>query len=157
MKKFLYRLQITSFWLFFKDIFMFFKFRHNMKSLERHNDEEFIKHGFKTNTIGNIVYTQLNLTEKEIADTGYNPIKAVQKKMDAHIDYFCDNGYGNYLVPQISNFQDDDGNISLSYLILYIFAPIKFSFWKLIKILFSVGLISAICYFGYIWYIGTYM
>ncbi len=136
---------------------MFFKFRRTMKYLERHNDDEFFKYGFATNMLGNIVYTQLNLTEKEIIDTGYNPINAVYKRIKPHIEYFCDYEFGDYLTPQISNFQDENGDISLSYLVLYMFTPLKFSFARLFKNIFYLAILIGLSYLGYLWYTGTFM
>lgn len=157
MKKLLYKIKNCDLFLSIKDIYMFFKFRRTMKYLEKHNDEVFFKYGFATNMLGNIVYTQLNLTEKEIAEVGYNPIAAVQKKITPHIDFMCDYDFGDYLTPQISNFQDEEGNVSLSYLVLYMFTPLRFSFSGLFKGIFYLALLSAAIYLGYLWYTGTFM
>lgn len=109
-----------------KDVINFFKFRHQMRNLKK-TDITFNELKLNYNWLGNIVYTQLNCTEDEIAKYNYSPIDVVMNKIKPHIDYLTGLGWGEYLIPEVTNFIDDEGNNTLSYLILFVYSPIKFS------------------------------
>ena len=61
------------------------------------------------------------------------------------VDYLSrELGWGEYLVPQISNFVDEEGNPSLSYGILFIFTGYKLTLTKvLVLILALLGIVAA--------------
>lgn len=137
------------------DIINFFRFRHQAKWWAK-NDKNFINLGLDVNSIGNVVYTQLNCSDEDLARYDYSPIDMVMNAIKPHIDFLTDAGWGEYLIPQITNFVDDKGNNSLSYLILFVYSPISFTFTKLIKFLLYTGIITAMIFFVK-WFIETYM
>ena len=141
--------------IFILDIINFFVFSHQMKKLSNESTE-FNSLGLKVNSIGNVVYFQLNCTDNELVENNYSPIDMVMNKIKNHIDYMNELGWGEYLIPQITNFVDDKGNQTLSYLILFIYSPILFTFRKLFYFILGTGGIVGI-YFIIKWLIETYM
>lgn len=151
MKKFFNNLVIA-----FKDIINAVKFRNEMKSLEMMEDEEFTNLDLHTNWLGNVVYTQVNFTDRELVDADYSIHNMVLKKMQKYVDFFNKHNWSEYLYPQISNLQEEDGNITLTYMFLFVYKPIVFTFWKLIKFLLLLSAMGVGIYW-LIWYIGTFM
>lgn len=139
-----------------KDIINAVKFRNHMKSLELMEDEEFTNLDLHTNWLGNVVYTQVNFTDRELVDADYSIHTMVLKKMQSYVDFFNKHSWSEYLYPQVSNLQEDDGNITLTYMFLFVYKPIVFTFWKLIKFLIGLGILGTCIYYG-IWYIGTFI
>lgn len=131
-----------------KDIINFFKFRNQMRKLKK-SDNMFNDLKLNHNWLGNIVYTQLNCTDDDIAKYNYSPIDAVMNAIKPHIDYLTELGWGEYLIPEITNFIDEDGNNTLSYLVLFVYAPIKFSLLKFVYKLIALLVLGII---GYILY-----
>lgn len=138
-----------------KDILNAFSFKKHMKLLEAMEEEEFVKLDLHTNWLGNVVYTQINFTEKDLIDVDYSVHDMVMKGMNPYIDYFKKMGWAEYLIPQVSNLQEED-EMTLSYLYLFVFVPKVFTFWKLFKLLFSVAALTSGIWL-LVWYIGTYM
>lgn len=145
-----------NFGIAIKDIYNAFKFRNEIKTLEVGEDEEFVKLNLHTNWLGNVAYTQLNFTEKDLIDNDYSIHDMTLKGIQPYVDYFEKLGWADYLIPQISNLQEEDGEITLSYIYLFVYMPKVFTFWKLFKLLLSIGALGGIIY-SIIWYIGTYM
>lgn len=150
MNKFLKWINNLSFIIEIKDIINFFKFRYQMKKLEK-TDIDFLNFNFKRNWLGNVIYFQVNCTDEELANYNYSPVDMVMNKIQKEINYFNDKGWGDYLIPEVINFVDDDNNKTLSYLILFMYTPIKFSFSKLVYRLFLMILLILGGYFGYIY------
>lgn len=132
-----------------KDVVNFFKFRSSMK--KHSNDIKFRELGLSRNWLGNIVYTQLNFNDNDLAINGYSPIDMVMNKIKPHIDYLTDLGWGEYLIPEINNFIDDDGNQTLSYLVIFLYTPLKFTLSRLIYRLTIITMFCILLYFGYIY------
>lgn len=151
MKKFFSNIVIA-----FKDIINAVKFRNEMKSLEMMEDEEFTNLDLHTNWLGNVVYTQVNFTDRELVDADYSIHTMVLRKMKKYVDFFNKSNWSEYLYPQISNLQEEDGNITLTYMFLFVYKPIVFTFWKLIKFLLLLSAMGVGIYW-LIWYIGTFM
>lgn len=139
-----------------KDIINAVKFRNHMKSLEMMEDEEFTNLDLHTNWLGNVVYTQINFTDRELVDADYSIHTMVLKRMQKYVDFFNKHNWSEYLYPQVSNLQEEDGNITLTYMFLFVYKPIVFTFWKFIKFLLLVGAMGVSIYW-LIWYIGTFM
>lgn len=137
-----------NFILKIKDIINFFKFRYQMRKLKK-SDTLFNELNLNYNWLGNIVYTQLNCTDEEIAKYNYSPIDVVMNKIKPHIDYLTDNGWGEYLIPEIINFVDDNGNNTLSYLVLFVYTPIKFSLLRFFYQVIGLSILGIITYFLY--------
>lgn len=146
----------SNFVIAIKDIINAVKFRSDMKTLEMLEDEEFTNLDLHTNWLGNVVYTQINFTDRELVDADYSIHTMVLKRMQKYVDFFNKHNWSEYLYPQVSNLQEDDGNITLTYMFLFVYKPIVFTFWKLIKFLLLVGAMGVSIYW-LIWYIGTFM
>lgn len=140
-----------------KDIFNAYKFRKEIKTLELLEDEDFRELNLKTNWLGNVVYTQIDFTDEALAERDYSVHDMVMAGMKPYIDFFEKIGWSEYLIPQVSNLtEEENGNMTLSYLYLFVFVPKVFSFWKLLKLILALTGIGGIIY-GIVWYIGTYM
>lgn len=137
------------------DIINFFKFRRQTKQWAK-NDKEFKNLGLNVNALGNVVYTQITCSDEDLARHDYSPLDMVMNAIKPHIDFLTDAGWGEYLIPQITNFVDENGNNSLSYLVLFVYSPIRFTFTKLIKFLLYIGVIIGLIFLVK-WFIGTYM
>lgn len=139
----------------FSDVINFFRFIYQTKHIFK-KDRTFIDLGFNVNSIGNIVYVQINCTDEELQAANYSPIDMVLKKAEPHADYLDKRGWSEYLIPQITNFTDENDNMTLSYLVLFIFWPFVFSFKKLLYFIFSIIGLTGV---GFLikWFIETYM
>lgn len=137
------------------DIINFFRFIFETKKSKK-TDILFNELNLDVNSIGNIIYMQINCTEEELQENGYSPIDMVFNKIKPQVDYINTKWWAKYIVPQITNFTDEDDNMTLSYLVLFIFYPIKFSIKSLFYVVLSSGIFTGL-YFLIKWYIETYM
>lgn len=137
------------------DIINFFKFRRQTKQWAK-NDKDFKNLGLNVNALGNVVYTQITCSDEDLARHDYSPLDMVMNTIKPHIDFLTDAGWGEYLIPQITNFVDEHGNNSLSYLILFVYSPIRFTFAKLLRFILYTGAITGLI-FCIKWFIETYM
>ena len=55
----------------FKDVINFFKFKRAMKSEFYRRDSKFNQFKLKINTLGNVVYMQLNCTDEDLMNANY--------------------------------------------------------------------------------------
>ena len=107
----------------FKDLSNFFKFRRQIKKEIKRRDSTFNKLRLKQNWLGNIIYVQIDCTDEDLMNANYNAEAMLDIKLKPIVSYLSGElGWGDYLVPQISNFVDEDENITLSYGVLFIFA-----------------------------------
>lgn len=134
------------------DIRKFIRFRREMKSLYGIRDSKFNKFNLKLNNFGNILYTQINCTDTDFMNAGYDYEKMVQIKIQPIIDYLSEElDWGDYLTLQVNNFVDEDTNEpSLSYGILFIFTgyvmTMTRAFWlAILSVLGLIGGIIALC------------
>ena len=134
------------------DIRKFIRFRREMKSLYSIRDSKFNKFNLKINNFGNILYTQINCTDTDFMNAGYDYEKMVQIKIQPIIDYLSEElDWGDYLTLQVNNFVDEDTNEpSLSYGILFIFTgyvmTMTRAFWlAILSVLGLIGGIIALC------------
>ena len=110
----------------FKDFSNFFKFRREIRNEFKIRDSKFNKFGLKYNRLGNIVYVQINCTDEDFMNAYYDAEKMLDIKLAPIVSYLSSElGWGDYLVPQISNFVDDDNNPTLSYGVLFLFTGYK--------------------------------
>ena len=128
----------------FKDIINFFKFKREMKREFYRRDSKFNKFKLKINTIGNVVYMQLNCTDEDLMNANYDSETMVMRKIQPVVEYLSrELDWGDYLTPQISNFVDEDENPSLSYGILFVFTPYRLTFAKfLLMSLAGAGVVA---------------
>ncbi len=129
----------------FKDFINFFKFKREMKREFYKRDSKFNQFKLKINTLGNIVYMQLNCTDEDLMNANYDSETMVMRKIQPVVEYLSrELDWGDYLTPQISNFVDEDENPSLSYGILFVFTPYRLTFTKfLFMTLACAGVIAA--------------
>ena len=97
---------------------------------------------------------QLDCTEQDFLSADYSYDRMLETKLAPVVDYLSSQlGWGNYLVPQISQFVDDDGEISLSFGVLFIFQGYSMSLTKgLLLSLLGLGVIG-----GSVWALCHYL
>lgn len=125
----------------FKDLSNFFKFRRQIKKEIKRRDSTFNKLKLKQNWLGNIIYVQIDCTDEDLMNANYNAEAMLDIKLKPIVSYLSGElGWGDYLVPQISNFVDEDENITLSYGILFIFAGYKLTLTNFIT--YTLGMLA---------------
>ena len=124
-----------------KDLSNFFKFRRQIKKEIKRRDSTFNKLRLKQNWLGNIIYVQINCTDEDLMNANYNAEAMLDIKLKPIVSYLSGElGWGDYLVPQISNFVDEDENITLSYGVLFIFAGYKLTLTNFIT--YTLGMLA---------------
>lgn len=138
----------------FYDLINFFKFRKMIKNEMKRADSKMTQLNIKRNWLGNILYVQLNCTDTDFMNAEYVYDRMLMIKLKPYIEYLSKElGWTDYLVPQISNFVDDEGNMSLSFGILFIFTGYSLTLTRfLMGMLTFFGLLSA----G-LWYIFNFL
>ena len=125
----------------FKDLSNFFKFRRQIKKEIKRRDSTFNKLRLKQNWLGNIIYVQIDCTDEDLMNANYNAEAMLDVKLKPIVSYLSGElGWGDYLVPQISNFVDEDENITLSYGVLFIFAGYKLTLTNFIT--YTLGMLA---------------
>lgn len=125
----------------FKDLSNFFKFRRQIKKETKRRDSTFNKLKLKQNWLGNIIYVQIDCTDEDLMNANYNAEAMLDIKLKPIVSYLSGElGWGDYLVPQVSNFVDEDENITLSYGILFIFTGYKLTFTNFIT--YTLGMLA---------------
>ena len=125
----------------FKDLSNFFKFRRQIKKEIKRRDSTFNKLRLKQNWLGNIIYVQIDCTDEDLMNANYNAEAMLDIKLKPIVSYLSGElGWGDYLVPQISNFVDEAENISLSYGVLFIFTGYKLTFTNFIT--YTLGMLA---------------
>ena len=124
-----------------KDLSNFFKFRRQIKKELKRRDSTFNKLRLKQNWLGNIIYVQIDCTDEDLMNANYNAEAMLDIKLKPIVSYLSGElGWGDYLVPQISNFVDEDENITLSYGVLFIFAGYKLTLTNFIT--YTLGMLA---------------
>lgn len=125
----------------FKDLSNFFKFRRQIKKEIKRRDSTFNKLKLKQNWLGNIIYVQIDCTDEDLMNANYNAEAMLDIKLKPIVSYLSGElGWGDYLVPQVSNFVDEDENITLSYGVLFIFAGYKLTLTNFIT--YTLGMLA---------------
>ena len=134
------------------DIKNFFRFRREMKELYKLRDSKFNKFNLKINKFGNILYTQINCSDTDFMNSGYDYEKMLMTKLEPITDYLSEElNWGDYLTMQVDNFVDEDTNEpTLSYGILFIYTGYTMTmakaFWLVIGLLLGIiGCIVVMC------------
>ena len=87
----------------FKDLTNFFKFKREMKREFYKRDSKFNRFKLKINTIGNVVYMQLNCTDEDLMNANYDSETMVMRKIQPVVEYLSrELDWGDYLTPQIT-------------------------------------------------------
>lgn len=133
----------NKFFQAFYDFRNFFKFKKDYKREIKRANSPMTRFNIKRNWLGNILYMQLNCTDADLMGADYDYDRMLRNKLKPVVEYLSKElNWGDYLVPQISNFVDDEGNPSLSYGVLFVFTGYSLT---LTKFLFTViGLIIAL-------------
>ena len=113
----------SGFFQGFRDIRNFFRFKKEMKGLYKMRDSKFNEFKLHVNKFGNILYTQINCSDNDFMNAGYDYERMVMMKLQPIIDYLSEDlNWGDYLTMQVQNFVDEEtGEPSLSYGILFIY------------------------------------
>ena len=84
---------------------------------------------------------QIDCTDEDLMNANYNAEAMLDIKLKPIVSYLSGElGWGDYLVPQISNFVDEDENITLSYGVLFIFAGYKLTLTNFIT--YTLGMLA---------------
>lgn len=129
----------------FIDFKNFFKFKKEISRELSEPKSGMNTLGIKRNWLGNILYVQINCTETDLMNAGYDFDRMVMIKLKPIVKYLGqDLGWSDYLVPQVNNFVDENDNPSLSYGVLFIFTGYSLTLTKLLyTVLITLGLLSA--------------
>lgn len=105
-----------------RDFRNFVQFRKDVKSEMARANSKMTRLNIKKNWLGNILYVQINCTDADLMNCEYDYNRMLMMKMKPIVDYLGDElQWGEYLVPQVNVFVDEDGNPSLSYGVLFLF------------------------------------
>lgn len=127
----------------FKDLSNFFKFRKEIRREFKRRDSTFNKLKLKHNWLGNIVYVQIDCSDEDLMNANYNAETMLDIKLKPIVSYLSSElGWGDYLVPQVSNFVDEDDNLTLSYGVLFIFSGYKLTMTNFIT--YSLAMLSVL-------------
>ena len=127
----------------FFDIKNFFMFRKDIKRELAEPKSGMNNLGIKRNWLGNILYMQINCTDTDLMNAGYDFDRMVMIKLKPAVQYLGqDLGWSEYLVPQVNNFVDEEGNPTLSYGILFIYTGYRMTLTK--ALLWMLGMLGVI-------------
>ena len=111
----------------------FFKFRSDISREMSEPKSGFNSLHLKRNWLGNILSVQINCTDADFMNAGYDYDRMVMIKLKPIVQYLGqDLGWSDYLVPQVNNFVDENDNPSLSYGVLFIFTGYSLTLTKLL-------------------------
>ncbi|MBS7363238.1 MAG: hypothetical protein KIH03_05455 [Paludibacteraceae bacterium] len=128
-----------------RDFKNFLQFNKDVNSEMKRANSKMTRFNIKKNWLGNILYVQINCTDADLMNNDYDYDRMLLMRMKPIVDYLSQElGWGEYLVPQINNFVDDEGNPSLSYGVLFIFTGYSLTITKfLIYSILNLGILSA--------------
>ena len=132
----------------------FFKFRSDISREMSEPKSGFNSLHLQRNWLGNILYVQINCTNADFMNAGYDYDRMVMIKLKPIVQYLGqDLGWSDYLVPQVNNFVDENDNPSLSYGVLFIFTGYSLTLTKLLlSTIVTISVIGcgifAICHFA---------
>lgn len=137
-----------------EDIASYMAFKKDIRRELKNPNSLMNKFKIKKNWLGNILYMQLDCTEQDFLSADYSYDRMLETKLAPVVEYLSSQlGWGNYLVPQISQFVDDDGETSLSFGVLFIFQGYSMSLTKgLLLSLLGLGVIG-----GSVWALCHYL
>lgn len=138
----LFQFKTWPIYIAYKDIINFFIFKKNVSEDIKNPNSKFNKLNLKRNWLGNIIYTQVSLDDNlDLMPPDDKMIVLMDKLKPVHEYFSNDLMVSEYITPNFNNFVDDEGHPTLSYGILYIFTPYKFSVIWLLKWLLILGVI----------------
>lgn len=131
-----------------RDFKAFCRFRKTVKKEFLKRDSKMNQYNIKSNTLGNILYVQLNCDKSDYINASYNEEDMLMTKMRP-ITYYLDDelDFGDYLIPQVSNFVDEENNPTFSYGIVFVFTGYSLTITKTIiyAVILAILAIVSIC------------
>lgn len=126
------------------DVVNFFKFKRSIKKEMKNPNSKFNKLGMNRNFIGNVVYVQINCSDTELMSFDYNVNRMMTAKIKPYVDYLSGELlWGEYLESMVNVFEDEEGNPSLSYGVLFIYTPLSINTKRIIGWVLGLGVIAA--------------
>lgn len=144
-------LRESKFVIWWMDIINYFRFKREIKEEKQEPNSKFNKLNLKTNKLGNIVYTQYDFSDNELMWADYNVYDMYMKKFADIWKYFTEDIlWGDYVSGDVLNFTTEEGEPTMSYMYMFKYEPILFTWKGLFKwfgiILGMVALIIGIIY-----------
>lgn len=137
----------TGFYIWWEDIFNFFRFRKEIREEKKDKNSFFNKLNLKTNTIGNVVYAQYNFSDNDLMWADYDSQKMCMRKFKEIAEYFTDKiMWGEYVIGDVMNFTTESGEPTMSYMYMFKYEPMLFSWkgvFKWIGIMIGIALVIA--------------
>lgn len=136
-----------------EDFLAFMRFKKDIDHELKDNTSPIHKFSIKRNWLGNILYMQLNCTESDFLSADFSYDRMLENKIMPVVNYLgTELGWGDYLVPQISQFVDDEGEMSLSFGVMFIFQGYSLTMSKvaisaLLGVVALSGIIWSVCHY----------
>lgn len=135
----------------FKDIRMYIEWIKTIKEEEKNPESLYNKFDFSRNLFY-VIYTIINLNklDEDLPEQYrrfrvFDELKPINRYLDEEL------GFADYLVPEIDQFYDENGNQTLQYGIIYRFAFKRLSLkWIIYRIILISGLIYSFIHFDLI-------
>lgn len=132
----------------FADLANFFRFRRDIKREFRRRDSKFNQFKMQKNWLGNIICVQIDCDDTDLMGADYDSRRMMDTKLKPIVQYLStDLEWGDYLVPQISNFVDEEGNATLSYGVTFIFMGYQLTMTNFLvtSLIILAAIITALC------------
>lgn len=137
-----------------EDYIAFKRFKKDIKSELKDATSPIHKFKIKQNWLGNVLYMQLDCTESDFLSSDYSYDRMLETKIMPVVKYLgTELGWGDYLVPQISQFVDEDGEPSLSFGVMFIFQGYSLTMTKAL----CAGLLGVGSLIGIVWSVCHYL
>lgn len=132
-----FKWEVSSIYFSILDIKNFLSFRKIMKRLSKDPNSKFSKMNLHLNKLGNIVYSSILLDKEHALYPDVQKVSFIKNfTYPAHKYLFDELLWGEYLVTEIQEFSDMNGNKSSYYGITYTFKPIAINnkklYWQLL-------------------------
>jgi len=129
----------------YRDFKNFIQFKKDVKSELKRANSKMTRFNIKSNKLGNILYVQINCTDADLMNNDYDYDRMLMMRMKPIVTYLSQElGWGEYLVPQINNFVDENGEPTLSYGVLFVFTGYSLTMTKfLMYTIFNIALVAA--------------
>ncbi len=128
----------------YRDFKNFIQFKKDVKSELKRASSKMTRFNIKSNRLGNILYVQINCTDADLMNNDYDYDRMLMMRMKPIVTYLSQElGWGEYLVPQINNFVDENGEPTLSYGVLFVFTGYSLTMTKfLLYTIFNIALVA---------------
>lgn len=147
-------LKRNIFYIAFKDILNFYRFRKDIKAEKENPNSKFNRFKLKTNWLGNCIYTQKVLSPTQMMNNFEQKYIYLLDQTRGENDYFNnDLMWGEYLTFDTYNFVDENEGETNTYGIIWKFTPFALGsaklFWGVILVCgFTIGVMSLLFKYG---------